>query len=65
MRFETFIARRYLRARRKQVVISFITFISVLGVTMGVAAPSITKSISPAMSAFTASTEPLKGTCST
>jgi lipoprotein-releasing system permease protein len=36
--FELFIARRYLRAKRKQVVISVITFISVLGVAAGVMA---------------------------
>ncbi len=36
--FEFFIARRYLRAKRKQVVISIITFISVAGVAAGVMA---------------------------
>ena len=36
--FEFFIARRYLRAKRKQVVISVITFISVAGVAAGVMA---------------------------
>ena len=36
--FEFFIARRYLRAKRKQVVISVITFISVVGVAAGVMA---------------------------
>ena len=36
--FELFIARRYLRAKRKQVVISVITFISVAGVAAGVIA---------------------------
>ena len=36
--FELFIARRYLRAKRKQVVISVITAISVLGVAAGVMA---------------------------
>ena len=36
--FELFIARRYLRAKRKQVVISVITLISVLGVASGVMA---------------------------
>jgi lipoprotein-releasing system permease protein len=36
--YERFIARRYLTARRKQAFISVITFISVLGVTIGVAA---------------------------
>ena len=37
-RFELFIAGRYLRARRKEAVISVITAISVLGVTAGVMA---------------------------
>ena len=37
-RFELFIARRYLRAKRKQVVISVITAISVIGVAAGVMA---------------------------
>ena len=37
-RFEFFIARRYLRARRKEAVISVITVISVLGVAAGVMA---------------------------
>src|SRR5579863_842432 len=36
--FEFFIARRYLRAKRKQVVISVITVISVIGVAAGVMA---------------------------
>ena len=36
--FELFIARRYLRAKRKQVVISVITAISVVGVAAGVMA---------------------------
>jgi lipoprotein-releasing system permease protein len=36
--FELFIARRYLRSKRKQVVISVITFISVAGVAAGVMA---------------------------
>src|SRR5882724_3901208 len=34
--FELFIATRYLRAKRKQVVISIITFIAVAGVALGV-----------------------------
>lgn len=37
MRFELFIAARYLRAKRRQAVISIITAISVLGVAAGVA----------------------------
>src|SRR5712692_5555816 len=36
--FELFVARRYLRAKRKQVVISVITAVSVMGVTAGVMA---------------------------
>lgn len=38
MSFEFFIARRYLTAKRKQAFISVITFISVLGITIGVMA---------------------------
>jgi lipoprotein-releasing system permease protein len=38
MRFEFFVALRYLKAKRKQAVISVITVISVMGVTAGVAA---------------------------
>src|SRR5690348_2481771 len=37
MRFELFIASRYLRAKRKQAVIGVITVISILGVAAGVA----------------------------
>ena len=37
MRFELFIAARYLRARRRQAVVGFITAISVIGVAAGVA----------------------------
>ncbi len=43
--FELFIARRYLRAKRKQVVISVITVISVIGVAAGVMALVIALSI--------------------
>jgi lipoprotein-releasing system permease protein len=38
MRYELFVARRYLTARRKQAFISVITAISVLGIAIGVAA---------------------------
>jgi len=38
MKYELFIARRYLTAKRKQAFISVITFISVLGITIGVMA---------------------------
>src|SRR5438045_7707233 len=37
MRFELFIASRYLRAKRRQAVISVITGISIIGVAAGVA----------------------------
>jgi lipoprotein-releasing system permease protein len=37
MRFELFIAARYLRAKRRQAVIGIITWISIAGVTVGVA----------------------------
>jgi lipoprotein-releasing system permease protein len=37
-RFELFVARRYLQAKRKQVVISLITVISIIGVAAGVMA---------------------------
>ncbi len=45
MKFEFFVALRYLRARRKQVVISFISLISVLGIMTGVAALIIVLSL--------------------
>jgi len=38
MNLELFVARRYLRSRRRENFISIITFISVGGVTRGVAA---------------------------
>src|ERR1700733_14091217 len=37
-RFEVFVARRYLRAKRKQSAISIITYISIAGVAAGVMA---------------------------
>ncbi len=37
MKFELFVAARYLRAKRRQAVISIITLISIIGVTAGVA----------------------------
>jgi lipoprotein-releasing system permease protein len=43
--FELFIARRYLRAKRKQVVISVITAVSVIGVAAGVMAMVIALAI--------------------
>ena len=46
MRFELFVALRYLKAKRKQAVISVITIISVLGVTAGVMALIVALAIS-------------------
>jgi lipoprotein-releasing system permease protein len=50
MRFELFIAARYLRARRRQAVVGFITVISVIGVAAGVAALIIALAITNGMS---------------
>jgi lipoprotein-releasing system permease protein len=44
-RFELFVALRYLKARRKQAVISIVTLISIAGVTAGVAALIISLSL--------------------
>ena len=49
MRFELFVAARYLRARRRQAVIGVITAISVLGVAAGVAALIIALAITNGM----------------
>jgi lipoprotein-releasing system permease protein len=38
MSYESFISKRYLRAKRKQVFVSIITFISIFGIFLGVAA---------------------------
>lgn len=46
MKFELFVALRYLKAKRKQTVISVITVISILGVTSGVMALIVALSIS-------------------
>ncbi len=45
MGFELFIALRYLRAKRKNVVISFISFLSILGVIVGVSSLVIVTSM--------------------
>src|SRR5580698_164674 len=45
MKFEFFVAFRYLRAKRRQAAISIITIISVLGVTAGVCALVISLAI--------------------
>ena len=49
--FELFVARRYLRAKRKQVVISVITVISIVGVAAGVMAMVIALAINTGFSA--------------
>src|SRR5579871_1835649 len=48
--FEFFVARRYLRAKRKQVVISVITVISIIGVAAGVMALVIALAINTGFS---------------
>ena len=45
MKFEFFVAARYLRAKRRQAVISVITIISVIGVAAGVASLIVALSI--------------------
>ncbi len=45
MRYELFISLRYLRAKRKQVLLSIITFISIGGVALGVTALLVTLSV--------------------
>ncbi|SEF51535.1 lipoprotein-releasing system permease protein [Bryocella elongata] len=49
MRFELFIAARYLRARRRQAVVGLITLISVIGVAAGVASLIIALAITNGM----------------
>ena len=49
MRFELFIAARYLRARRRQAVVSLITAISVIGVAAGVASLIVALAITNGM----------------
>ena len=49
MRFELFIAARYLRARRRQAVVGIITLISVIGVAAGVASLIIALAITNGM----------------
>jgi lipoprotein-releasing system permease protein len=50
VKFELFVAARYLRAKRRQAVIGFITTISVIGVAVGVAALIIALAITNGMS---------------
>jgi lipoprotein-releasing system permease protein len=49
MRFELFVAARYLRARRRQAVVGLITVISVIGVAAGVAALIVALAITNGM----------------
>ena len=49
MRFELFIAARYLRAKRRQAVVGVITAISVVGVAAGVASLIIALAITNGM----------------
>ncbi|MEO6911779.1 MAG: ABC transporter permease, partial [Edaphobacter sp.] len=49
MRFELFIAARYLRAKRRQAVVGVITVISVVGVAAGVASLIIALAITNGM----------------
>ena len=49
MRFELFIAARYLKAKRRQAVVGVVTAISVAGVTAGVAALIIALAITNGM----------------
>ncbi len=49
MRFELFIAARYLRAKRRQAVVGVITLISVIGVAAGVASLIIALAITNGM----------------
>ena len=51
-RFELFIAGRYLRARRKEAVISVITLISVLGVAAGVTALVVALAVTKVLRGF-------------
>ncbi len=49
MRFELYVAARYLRAKRRQAVVGVVTAISVAGVTAGVAALIIALAITNGM----------------
>ena len=49
MRFELFVATRYLRARRRQAVVGLITAISVLGIAAGVASLIVALAITNGM----------------
>src|ERR1700744_2251709 len=49
MRFELYVASRYLRAKRRQAVVGVVTVISIAGVTAGVAALIIALAITTGM----------------
>ncbi|WP_446742282.1 ABC transporter permease [Silvibacterium acidisoli] len=49
MRFELFVAARYLRAKRRQAVVGVITIISIVGVTVGVASLIVALAITNGM----------------
>jgi lipoprotein-releasing system permease protein len=49
MRFELYIATRYLRAKRRQAVVGLVTLISVAGVAAGVAALVVALAITSGM----------------
>ncbi len=49
MRFEFFIAARYLRAKRRQAVVGVITLISVIGIAVGVASLIVARAITNGM----------------
>src|SRR5580692_2552884 len=49
MRFELYVASRYLRAKRRQAVVGVVTVISITGVTAGVAALIIALAITNGM----------------
>jgi len=49
MRFELFVAARYLRAKRRQAVVGVITVISIAGVAVGVASLIIAMAITNGM----------------
>jgi lipoprotein-releasing system permease protein len=61
MRFELFVATRYLRAKRRQAFIGVITAISILGVAAGVASLIVALAIASATSR-TSSPPPLPST---
>lgn len=51
MKFESFVARRYLRAKRKQAFIGVISLITLVGITLGVAALNLSLAVHNGMRA--------------